>query len=107
MNSWICLYACACFPLTVQAGEAEHADLLGDVVPGARGAQTLQFGLQLIPHQQNTVCHGLHITLPTREEQRGGEEGVRQMRKEKGCKTGDEKNNDKTKECLKLTLQPR
>lgn len=50
--------------LTVQACEAEHADLLGDVVPGAWGAQFLQFGLQLIPHQQDTVGHGLHVVLP-------------------------------------------
>lgn len=61
-----------CFPLTVQAGEAEHADLLGDVVPGPRGAQTLQLGLQLIPHQQDTVCHGLHVTLPTERRREGG-----------------------------------
>lgn len=58
------LDACVCFPLTVQAGEAEHADLLGDVVPGPRGAQTQQLGPQLIPHQQDSVCHGLHVTLP-------------------------------------------
>lgn len=50
--------------LTVQAGEAEHADLLGDVVPGPRGAQVLQLGLQLIPHQQDAVRHGLHVVLP-------------------------------------------
>lgn len=68
------------FSLTVQAGEAKHADLLGDVFPGPRGAQTLQLGLKLIPHQQDTVCHGLHITLPT------------------------ERSGEKTETCLKLTL---
>lgn len=50
--------------LTVEASEAEHADLLGDVVPGPRGAQSLQLGLQLVPHQQDTVGHGPHIVLP-------------------------------------------
>lgn len=50
--------------LTVEAGEAEHADLLGDVVPGPRGAQSLQLGLQLVPHQQDAVGHGLHVVLP-------------------------------------------
>ncbi len=73
------MLVCLCSSLTVQAGEAEHADLLGDVVPGPRGAQRLQLHLQLIPHQQNTVCHGLHIALPTEEE----EKRVRQARKEK------------------------
>lgn len=71
---------CVCFPLTVEAGEAEHADLLGDVVPGPRGAQSLQLGLQLIPHQQDTVCHGLHVTLPIEGSGEGEEEG-RQDRK--------------------------
>lgn len=65
-------------PLTVQASEAEHADLLGNVVPGSRGAQVLQLGLQLIPHQQDTVCHGLHIILPT-ERGTEGEERVRRV----------------------------
>lgn len=50
--------------LTVQAGETEHPDLLGDVVPGSWSAQSQQLALQLIPHQQDPVCHGLHIALP-------------------------------------------
>ena len=50
--------------LTVESGEAEHADLLGDVVPGPWGAQSLQLGLQLVPHQQHPVGHGLHVALP-------------------------------------------
>lgn len=56
--------------LTVEAGEAEHADLLGDVVPGPWGAQSLQLGLQLVPHQQDAVGHGLHIVLPAGRRQR-------------------------------------
>ena len=63
--------------LTVQSGEAEHAYLLGDVVPGARSLQGLQLLLQLSPHQQNPVCHGLHIVLPVGEEgERAGGRGV-------------------------------
>lgn len=52
------------FRLTVQAGEAEHADLLSDVVPGPRGAQSLQLAPQLRPHQQHSVRHRLHVSLP-------------------------------------------
>lgn len=74
---------CVSSPLTVQAGEAEHADLLGNVVPGPRGAQTLQLGLQLIPHQQDPVCHGLHVILPTE-----GEKRVRPVRKRWEMKRG-------------------
>lgn len=50
--------------LTVESREAEHADLLGDVVPGSWRPQTLELFLQLGPHQQDPVSHGLHIVLP-------------------------------------------
>lgn len=50
--------------LTVESCEAEHADLIGDVVPGPRRAQTLELLLQLSPHQQHSVRHGLHVVLP-------------------------------------------
>ena len=56
--------------LTVESGEAEHADLLGDVVPGPWGAQSLQLGLQLVPHQQHPVGHGLHVALPAGSRER-------------------------------------
>lgn len=50
--------------LTVKPREAEHADLVSDVVPGSRRPQTLELFLQLSPHQQNPVSHGLYIVLP-------------------------------------------
>lgn len=50
--------------LTVETGEAEHADLLGDVVPGPWRPQSLELLFQLSPHQQHPVSHGLHIVLP-------------------------------------------
>ncbi len=52
------------FVLTVEACEAEHADLLCDVVPGPWCPQSLELSFQLSPHQQNPVSHGLHIVLP-------------------------------------------
>ena len=58
----MCLYTV--FVLTVEACEAEHADLLCDVVPGARRPQSLELSFQLSPHQQHSVSHGLHIVLP-------------------------------------------
>lgn len=52
------------FVLTVQSCEAEHADLLCDVVPGPWCPQSLEFSFELSPHQQDSVSHGLHIVLP-------------------------------------------
>lgn len=52
------------FVLTVEACEAEHADLLCDVVPGPWCPQSLELFFQLSPHQQDPVSHGLHIVLP-------------------------------------------
>lgn len=34
------------------------------MVPGSRRAQTLELLLQLSPHQQHSVRHGLHVVLP-------------------------------------------
>lgn len=53
----------------VEAGETEHADLLGDMVPGARRAQCLELGLQLSSHEQHSVRHCLHIVLPADREE--------------------------------------
>ena len=53
------------FALTIEACEAEHADLLCDVVPGPWCPQSLKLSFQLSPHQQDSVSHGLHIVLPT------------------------------------------
>lgn len=55
----------AVFVLTVEACEAEHADLLRDVVPGPWGPQSLELLFQLSPHQQDPVSHGLHVVLPS------------------------------------------
>lgn len=52
------------FVLTVEACEAEHADLLCDVVPGPWCPQSLELSFQLSPHQQDPVSHGFHIVLP-------------------------------------------
>lgn len=59
--------------LTVEAREAEHADLLRDVVPRPWGSQSLELLLQLSPHQQDPVGHGLHVVLPS-----GTSTGIRQ-----------------------------
>lgn len=53
--------------LTVQPREAEHADLVSDVTPGAGGAQGLQPGTELRPHQQDPIRHGLHVVLPAED----------------------------------------
>lgn len=53
------------FVLTVEAREAEHADLLCDVVPSPWCPQSLELLFQLSPHQQDPVSHGLHVALPS------------------------------------------
>lgn len=52
------------FVLTVEACEAEHANLVCNVVPGPGCPQSLKLSFQLSPHQQDPVSHGLHIFLP-------------------------------------------
>lgn len=61
------------FVLTVQPREAEHANLVRDVVPGARGPQGLQARPELRAHQQDPICHRLHVVLPAA----GGKQSVR------------------------------
>ena len=63
---------CVYFRLTVQASEAEHPDLLSDVIPGPWCAQSFQLTFQLIPHQQDPICHGLHVILPSEWWEDGG-----------------------------------
>lgn len=46
------------------AGEAEHADLLGDVVPGQRVAHVLQVLAQQRAHCDDAVRHPLHLVIP-------------------------------------------
>lgn len=55
---------CMAFVLTVEARKAEHADLVCDVVPGPWCPQSVELLLQLRPHQQDPVSHGLHIVFP-------------------------------------------
>lgn len=65
--------------LTVESGEAEHADLLGDVLPGPWSSQILKLRLQLISHQQHPVCHRLHVVFPAERTKK------RQRQKLKNC----------------------
>mmetsp|Transcript_39769 Transcript_39769/g.71393 ORF Transcript_39769/g.71393 Transcript_39769/m.71393 type:complete len:241 (+) Transcript_39769:491-1213(+) len=50
--------------LGVHSGEAEHADLVGDVVPGTRGARGLQRLAQALAHGDDAVRHRLHLAVP-------------------------------------------
>mmetsp|Transcript_36322 Transcript_36322/g.92813 ORF Transcript_36322/g.92813 Transcript_36322/m.92813 type:complete len:398 (+) Transcript_36322:1012-2205(+) len=50
--------------LARHAREAEHADLVGHVVPGAGGASGLQSGAQAGAHGDDAVRHGLHLAVP-------------------------------------------
>lgn len=51
-----------------QAGETEHADLRGDVVPRAGGAAGLETLAQTAAHLQDAAAHGAQIILPLGEE---------------------------------------
>lgn len=46
------------------AGEAEHADLVSDVVPGERAAQALQVLAQQRAHRDDALRHALHLLVP-------------------------------------------
>ena len=50
--------------LRSHAREAEHANLLSDVVPLVRAAQRLQVVLQGLPHTDDALCHALHLLQP-------------------------------------------
>lgn len=63
--------------LTVEPCEAEHADLVGDVVPGSRRPQALELFLQLSPHQQHSVSHGLHVVLPVAAQRNSHQKALR------------------------------
>ena len=49
---------------TVEAGVAEHAALVDDMLPVARGAERTQLVKQLLAHQLNAVRHQLHMLHP-------------------------------------------
>lgn len=51
-----------------ETGEAEHADLVGDVVPGARGAELLELGTQDLAHLDDAAGHGAQVVLPLGEQ---------------------------------------
>ena len=52
----------------IQAGEAEHANLGGNVFPAARGATLLQLLAQTTTHFLNPSTHGPQILLPLGKE---------------------------------------
>lgn len=59
-----------------QAREAEHADLVGDVVPGARGAELLQLGPQRRAHADDAPGHRAQVVLPLGEQGRVVHDGA-------------------------------
>ena len=56
--------------LGLHASEAEHADLICDMLPVVRGSLSGQTILELLPHGNNAVSHTLHITQPLLSESR-------------------------------------
>ncbi len=46
------------------AREAEHANLLSDVLPGQAAAGFLEVVAQQRPHFNDAFCHGLHLIIP-------------------------------------------
>lgn len=54
--------------LLVQAGEREHTDLVGDVIPGARCAELLELAAENFPHVNDTARHGAQVLLPLGKE---------------------------------------
>lgn len=75
--------------LTVEPCEAEHADLIGDVVPGSRRPQALELFLQLSPHQQHSVSHGLHVVLPVATQRDSHQKALRRTPVEEGFCASD------------------
>lgn len=54
--------------LLCQAGEAEHADLVGDVVPGTGGTELLELAAQCLAHLDDAARHGSQVLFPLCEE---------------------------------------
>lgn len=54
--------------LLVQASEAEHANLVDDVVPIARGLQLIELALESLAHRDNTTAHLTKVLLPLGEQ---------------------------------------
>lgn len=53
-----------------EASEAEHSDLVDDVLPVAGGAFLLQAIHQLFPHLNDAVRHAVHLLQPLIEHNR-------------------------------------
>lgn len=51
-----------------QTGEREHADLVGDVVPGAGSLELLEFRLESLTHLDDAAGHGAQVAFPLGEE---------------------------------------
>ncbi|KAI6769329.1 hypothetical protein HG531_010433 [Fusarium graminearum] len=54
--------------LLAQASEAEHADLVGDVVPGTRGLELFKLGSEDVAHADDAARHGAQVLFPLSEE---------------------------------------
>lgn len=48
----------------LEASEAEHSDLIGDVAPGSGVAGGLDARAQLVAHRDDAVRHQLHVGKP-------------------------------------------
>ena len=58
-----------CLPhlLWFESGEAEHADLVDDMLPVVRGPFLLEIGLQLLPHLNDAAGHAVDLPKPGRK----------------------------------------
>ena len=54
--------------LLAEAGEREHADLIGDVVPCAGSLELVELLLQRLAHLDDAARHGAEIAFPLGEE---------------------------------------
>lgn len=59
MWSFVCVYL-----FRLEACEAEHADLVDDMLPVVSGALVLQVGRQLLPHLDDAVGHAVDLLQP-------------------------------------------
>jgi len=60
--------------LLIEPCEAEHANLVGDVLPVVAGAFPLQIGDQVRPHGDDAVGHELDLLEPERAQLGRGED---------------------------------
>ena len=50
-----------------EASETEHADLIGDVVPGSGGTLLLEKLAESLAHVNDATAHGAQVLLPLSE----------------------------------------